>query len=87
MRNLFKKSSLCLALVLFAFGSYAKDVAIYHTSDMHGHYFSRPDETGIPFGGFARLETFLQQSEHPFILLDSGDFSNGSYEANTSKGA
>ena len=87
MRNLFKKSSLCLALVLFAFGSYAKDIAIYHTSDMHGHYFSRPDETGIPFGGFARLETFLQQSEHPFILLDSGDFSNGSYEANTSKGA
>ena len=76
-----------MAVVLFASASYAKDIAIYHTSDMHGHYFSRPDATGIPFGGFARLETFLQQSEYPFILLDSGDFSNGSYEANTSKGA
>ena len=87
MQRLFKVVSLLPAVVLFALSGYAKDIIIYHTSDTHGHYFSRPDENGIPFGGFARLESFLQQSEHPFILLDSGDFSNGSEEANSSKGA
>ena len=87
MQKLFKLASLLPAMILLALSAQGKDVIIYHTSDTHGHYFSRPDENGIPFGGFARLESFLQQSEHPFILLDSGDFSNGSEEANSSKGA
>lgn len=87
MQKLPKLVSLSLAAILFSVTGYAKDIIIYHTSDTHGHYFSRPDDNGTDFGGFARLESFLQKSEHPFILLDSGDFSNGSHEANSSKGA
>ena len=87
MQKLFKSVSLLLAVVSLATTGYAKDIIIYHTSDTHGHYFSRPDKNGAEFGGFARLESFLQKAPHTFILLDSGDFSNGSHEANSSKGA
>ncbi len=64
----------------------AKEIALYHTSDIHGYYFARADETGRLYGGFAALETLLQQERRPFMLLDSGDWSSGNKEANDSDG-
>ena len=74
------------SLLLLAGVLWAKDIIVYHTTDMHGHYFSRADKNGSEFGGFARLATLLKNTKEPYILLDSGDFSSGSYEANLSGG-
>jgi 2',3'-cyclic-nucleotide 2'-phosphodiesterase (5'-nucleotidase family) len=81
-----RKLILLVAVCLFATGAWAKDIVIYHTTDMHGHYFSRADKNGAQFGGFARLETLLKNTKEPFLLLDSGDFSSGSHEASVSAG-
>ena len=81
-----KKTILGFAFLLLVGCLWAKDVIIYHTTDMHGHYFSRADKSGKQFGGFARLASLLNSTQDPYILLDSGDFSSGSYEANLSGG-
>ncbi len=81
-----KKCSVILALLFCVCGLGAKDIVIYHTSDMHGQYFGKTDESGKSYGGFARLAEVLKNTKHPFLLLDSGDFSSGSYEANISDG-
>lgn len=65
---------------------HAEKLVVYHTSDIHGYYFSRPDASGKPAGGFAVLENVLQRETEPFALLDSGDFSSGNKEANASDG-
>lgn len=64
----------------------AEQLVLYHTSDIHGYYFSRPNASGMPTGGFAVFENVLQQESKPFALLDSGDFSSGNKEANASDG-
>jgi 2',3'-cyclic-nucleotide 2'-phosphodiesterase (5'-nucleotidase family) len=64
----------------------AKQIAVYHTSDIHGYYFARKDADGNKYGGFAALESLLQKESLPFMLLDSGDFSSGNKEANDSDG-
>ena len=81
-----RKISLLAACLLLVTGLWAKDIVIYHTTDMHGHYFSRAEKGGKPFGGFARLAALLNSTAQPYLLLDSGDFSSGSYEANLSGG-
>ncbi len=82
----FKKLFLLLSF-LFVFTSlYAREIVIYHTSDIHGYYFSRSVKEAAVQGGFAVLETLLQRESNPFILLDSGDFSSGNKEANDSDG-
>ncbi len=65
---------------------FAEKLAVYHTSDIHGYYFSRADKSGQPTGGFAVLENVLLKETEPFVLLDSGDFSSGNKEANASDG-
>lgn len=82
-----KKLSLLMSLLLAFSGLYAKDIVIYQTTDMHGHFFSRPDKQGNEFGGFARLSALLQATPQSYLLFDSGDFSSGAYEANQSQGA
>lgn len=64
----------------------AEKLVIYHTSDIHGFYFSRPDKDNRLFGGFAVFENVLRSEKEPFVLLDSGDFSSGNKEANDSNG-
>ena len=83
---MYKKIFLFLSLLLLISGTWAKEIVIYHTTDMHGHYFSRADKNGNDVGGFARLATVLKNTPQPYLLLDSGDFSSGSYEANLSGG-
>lgn len=77
----------CLAAVCcFALPGWAEKLVIYHTSDIHGFYFPRPDKNNRLFGGFAVLENVLRGEKEPFVLLDSGDFSSGNKEANDSNG-
>lgn len=72
-----------LALPCFAFGL---TVDVYHTSDVHGFYFPRPAGKGVQKGGFALLAGYLNKQEKPYLLLDSGDFTSGSYEAKKTGG-
>jgi len=81
-----KKIFISIFLLLSICQINAKEIVVYHTSDIHGHYFGREDKQGRDFGGFARLYNVLKNTPQQFILLDSGDFSSGSYEANLSGG-
>ena len=77
-----KKITFIISLCLFASGIYAKDIVIYHTTDIHGQYLSRADADNNQYSGFTRLATFLKQTKQPYLLLDSGGFSNDSAEVN-----
>ena len=79
-----KKIIFILSLFLFAIGVNAKDIIIYHTTDIHGQYLSRADANNNQYSGFTRLATFLKQTKQPYLLLDSGGFSNDSEEINIS---
>ena len=78
--------ALPLTALLLGQPLFAEKLAVYHTSDIHGYYFSRADKSGQPTGGFAVLENVLLKETEPFVLLDSGDFSSGNKEANASDG-
>lgn len=63
----------------------SKSATILFTHDMHSHLLPAPKEGGGEFGGFARLETALndQRAEAkkqnlPCLTVDAGDFSMGS---------
>ena len=68
--------ALVLPLVLAA-----KTVTVYHTSDTHGFFYPKEGQ-----GGFAALAAVLNSGPKEYLLLDSGDFSNGTIETKTSKG-
>lgn len=70
-----------LAGLFFPLALQAKTTVIYHTSDSHGFYYAKDGR-----GGFAALAGLLKQEKLPYILLDSGDFANGTVEAKNSKG-
>lgn len=76
-----KKSLLLVALLFVAVGLFAKTTTIYHTSDTHGFYYPKDGQ-----GGFAALASVLKHGPQPYLLLDSGDFANGTAEAKNSKG-
>ena len=75
-----KKLLLIIVLLCATVGLFAKTITIYHTSDTHGFYYPRHGQ-----GGFAALANVLKKGPHPYLLLDSGDFSNGTIEAKKSK--
>lgn len=76
------KKLLVLFLLSFAaVGLFAKTTVIYHTSDTHGFYYPRHGQ-----GGFAALAEVLDDGPEHYLLLDSGDFANGTAEAKNSKG-
>lgn len=81
------KRYLLLLALLVPISLSAKDTVVYHTSDTHGFYFAQENrETGELKGGFAALAAVLKSGPQPYLLLDSGDFSNGTIEAKKSKG-
>lgn len=82
---MFKKALCLLLLSLFATFAAAATVDIFHTSDTHGFYFPRKIN-GKNIGGFAVLDAYLKQQQGPYLLLDSGDFTSGTYEAKQSNG-
>ena len=76
-----KKLLLLLVLPFMTVGLFAKTTVIYHTSDIHGFYYPRAGQ-----GGAAVLAELLDEEEEDYLLLDAGDFANGTAEAKNSKG-
>ncbi len=76
-----KKISLLAVLLVAPLLVLAKTTTVYHTSDTHGFFFPRH---GV--GGFAALANVLKNGPQPYLLLDSGDFANGTVETRDSKG-
>ncbi|MEK7721832.1 MAG: bifunctional UDP-sugar hydrolase/5'-nucleotidase [Elusimicrobiota bacterium] len=66
-------------------------VSVYHTSDVHGWYSSRParwdkENSTRAIGGFPALSALVKKGKNPYILLDSGDMFQGTPEGNFTKG-
>ena len=76
-----KKVNLLIALMCLPLLLVAKTTTLYHTSDTHGFFFPREGQ-----GGFAALEAVLKSGPKHYLLLDSGDFANGTIETRNSKG-
>ena len=81
-----RKLTLLLAALLLPLVLAAKNTIIYHTSDTHGFFYAQKDNAGKMQGGFAALASVLKNGPKNYLLLDSGDFSNGTIEAKNSKG-
>ena len=76
------KKLLLILLLLFPLVVSAKTLVIFHTSDTHGFFYPQNK-----IGGFAALKSVINHEKKPFLLLDSGDFANGTAEAKFSRGA
>lgn len=72
-------------LLLLPASVFCAAVNIYHTSDAHGYYFPR-DIDGKLTGGYAALAGYLARDNDDYLLLDSGDWTSGTYEAEESNG-
>lgn len=83
---------LILSVLLFLPGAArALTVSVYHTSDAHGWYFSRPakwdkQNSTRTIGGFAALSALVKADKNPTLLLDSGDTFQGTPEGTLTKG-
>ena len=78
------KKVICLlivALCVLPLSLSAKTLTIYHTSDTHGFFYPKAE-----VGGFAALASLINSGPQNYLLLDSGDFANGTPEAKNSKG-
>ncbi len=76
------KKWIWLAVCLFAFGpGWAKTVTLYHASDTHGFFYPQKGQ-----GGAAALAAVLKNGPKPYLLLDSGDFAEGTVETQRSRG-
>jgi len=81
-----------LSFLLFLISNtYALDISVYHTSDIHGMYMSREakwdkENSTRTIGGFAVLSNLIKSDKNPYILLDSGDMFQGTPEGNITKG-
>ncbi|MBC75620.1 MAG: hypothetical protein CME64_06355 [Halobacteriovoraceae bacterium] len=72
-----------IALLVSSF-SFAKKIQIIHTNDLHSFYFG-PTKEGD--GGYARVKTLIDKLKAdanrkgiPSLVLDAGDFGEGSYQ-------
>ena len=81
-----KKIIISVLLLCVAFAAWAGEVKVFHTSDVHGFYFPTTVK-GQTLGGFATFAGYLESQKKPYLLLDSGDYTSGTYEAKKSKGA
>ena len=64
-------------------------VRVYHTNDVHGYIMARPDklQNGRPLGGAAALKALLNRDQGPKLVLDAGDWWQGTPEGSLTKGA
>ena len=63
-------------------------VRVYHTNDIHGWIMARPDklQSDRPVGGAAALKALLDKDATPRLVLDAGDWWQGTPEGTLSKG-
>ncbi len=76
-----KKLTLLAIVLLAPLFLLAKTTVVYHTSDTHGFFFPKDGQ-----GGFAALASVIKQGPKNYLLVDSGDFANGTVETRNSKG-
>lgn len=83
--------SLLLPLLVAALATVARaetvKVTVYHTNDVHGWIMSRPDAEGRQYGGAPALAAVLEREKGPRLLLDGGDWWQGTPEGSLTKGA
>jgi 2',3'-cyclic-nucleotide 2'-phosphodiesterase (5'-nucleotidase family) len=77
----------CL-LSVSAFAAEDVVVKVYHTNDVHGWIMSRPDKLipGRALGGAAALKALIDKETGPKLVLDAGDWWQGTPEGSLSKG-
>lgn len=63
-------------------------VRVYHTNDVHGWIMPRPDkfQTGRLIGGAAAFSALLGKETGPKLVLDAGDWWQGTPEGSLTKG-
>ncbi len=64
-------------------------IRVYHTNDVHGWIMPRPDkfQTNRLIGGGAVLAALIAKEAGPRLVLDAGDWWQGTPEGNLTKGA
>ncbi len=64
-------------------------IRVYHTNDIHGWIMPRPDkfQTGRLIGGASALASVIAKETGPKLLLDAGDWWQGTPEGSLTKGA
>lgn len=77
-----------LALSLAASAAEPIRIRVYHTNDVHGWIMPRPDkfQTNRLIGGGAALAALLDKDAGNKIVLDAGDWWQGTPEGNLTKG-
>ncbi|MBI5246664.1 MAG: bifunctional metallophosphatase/5'-nucleotidase [Elusimicrobia bacterium] len=83
---------LVLLLVLFAVSAPAAEpikIRVYHTNDIHGWIMARPDkfQPNRMIGGAAALASLISREAGPKLVLDGGDWWQGTPEGSLTKGA
>ncbi len=63
-------------------------IRVYHTNDVHGWIMSRPDkfQTNRPIGGAAAFAALVGKETGPKLVLDAGDWWQGTPEGSLTKG-
>lgn len=77
-----------LLLLLLAVPAAAVEVTVWHTNDVHGWVMARPskDDPKTLVGGAPALAAKLAAHQGPRLLLDAGDWWQGTPEGSLSKG-
>ncbi|MBI4060846.1 MAG: bifunctional metallophosphatase/5'-nucleotidase [Elusimicrobia bacterium] len=80
-----------IAAVLFAARALAAEpirIRVYHTNDVHGWIMPRPDkfQTSRAIGGAAALAALIGKETGPKLVLDAGDWWQGTPEGSLTKG-
>lgn len=81
-----------LPLLLLALPSLAAEpikIRVYHTNDIHGWIMTRPDkfQPEKSVGGAEALAALIAREKGPKLVLDAGDWWQGTPEGSLSKGA
>jgi 5'-nucleotidase/UDP-sugar diphosphatase len=83
-----------ILLAVLALGARAEaaetiTLRVYHTNDVHGWIMPRPDkfQTNRMIGGAAALASFIAKETGPKLVLDAGDWWQGTPEGSLTKGA
>jgi len=86
----FALSAFCLLLSAFSLSAQPSPIVILHTNDTHSHLESFTDKyEGNDVGGALRRNTFIQETRKEYpntLLVDAGDFSQGTAYFNLFKG-
>ena len=85
------KKLIYILLLCLPVSAWSLTIDVYHTSDVHGWYSSRParwdkENSTRTIGGFPALSALIKADKNPHILLDSGDTFQGTPEGNLTKG-